>query len=521
MIGRALVRQEQVHGSYYTVVVDCGSTGTRVNVYEWKTRGVESENLPVLVGTYPDNSTKSSLWKSSCQYHCLQTEPGLDKFLGNASGVRASLEPLILWAEWLVPLEKQEETPIFVLATAGLRRLTVEDARWLLDDVEAVVKEHSFMYKKSWIRVLSGKEEAYYGWVALNYKMGSLGNSSVTPTLGLLDLGGSSLQIVTEDDGTGDDEHLIRSEIGFIQHRVLAYSLPEFGLNAAFDRAVAMLSQVQMPREGAGDKLEIRHPCLSSEFLQNYTCNGCVGQNVADRKLNKVKKTAFTSTYLVGEPNWDDCKRIARAVAINSSNFDWSQPTGDVNCKASLLSSDGRNILNLTAVDHRTLRFHALAGFFVVYNKLNLSSGGNLTRILDRGQQLCSTSRTDLNKATGHQNDAGQYCFQVPYMTTLIQEALCLGDAEIKFGPADLSWTLGAVLAEGKYLWQSSTRAQTSFSLLKNTEVMSSPIFVFVFLLFLLFIVYCGQIKLPMPGKKGPAVVASLPSYIHPKHRPN
>lgn len=510
-----------VSGSYYTVVVDCGSTGTRVNVYEWKTRGVETGNLPVLVGSYPDNSTKSSLWKSSCQYHCLQTEPGLDKFVGNASGVRASLEPLILWAEWLVPLERQEETPIFVLATAGLRRLTVEDARWVLDDVEAVVKEHSFMYEKSWIRVLSGKEEAYYGWVALNYKVGSLGNSSITPTLGLLDLGGSSLQIVMEDDGTGDDEHLIRSDIDFIEHRVLVYSLPEFGLNAAYDRAVAMLSQVQMPREGAGDRFEIRHPCLSSEFLQNYTCNGCVGQNVADRKLSKVKKTAFTSTYLVGEPNWDDCKGIARAVAINSSNLDWSQPTGNVNCQASLSSSDRRNILNLTAVNHRTERFHALSGFFVVYNNLNMSSGANLTRILDRGQQLCSRSWTDLNKATGHQNYAGQYCFQVPYMTSLIQEALCLGDAEIIFGPVDLSWTLGAVLVDGKFLWQSSIRAQTSFSLLKNTELMSSPIFVFVFLLFLLFFVYCGQVKLPMPGKKGPAVVASWPSYIHPKRRPN
>ncbi|GAY47349.1 hypothetical protein CUMW_103910 [Citrus unshiu] len=510
-----------VSGSYYTVVVDCGSTGTRVNVYEWKKRGVESENFPVLVGTYPDNSTKSLLRKSSCQYHCLQTEPGLDKLVGNASGIRASLEPLILWAEWLVPLERQEETPIFVLATAGLRRLTVEDARWVLDDVEAVVKEHSFMYEKSWIRVLSGKEEAYYAWVALNYKMGSLGNSSITPTLGLLDLGGSSLQIVMEDDGTGNDEHLIRSEIGSIEHWVLAYSLPEFGLNAAFDRAVAMLSQVQMPREGAGDRLEIRHPCLSSELLQNYTCNGCVGQNVADRKLSKVKKTAFTSTYLAGEPNWDNCKGIARAVAINSSNLDWSLPTGDVNCKASLSSSDSRKMLNSTAVNHQTERFHALSGFFVVYNKLNLSSGANLTRILDRGQQLCSRSWIDLKKATGHQNYTGQYCFQVPYMTSLIQEALCLGDAEIIFGPADLSWTLGAVLVEGKYLWQSSTRAQTSFSLLKNMGLMSSPIFVFVFLLFLLFIVYCGQIKLPMPGRKGPAVVASLPSYIHPKRRPN
>lgn len=331
-------------GSYYTVVVDCGSTGTRVNVYEWKTRGIESEDLPVLVRSYPNNLTKNSLWKSSCQYHCLQTEPGLDNFVGNASGVRASLEPLISWAEWLVPFERHGDTPIFVLATAGLRRLAVEDARWVLDNVENVVKEHSFLYKKNWIRVLSGKEEAYYGWVALNYKMGGLGNSSKTPTLGLLDLGGSSLQVVMEDDGTGDDEHLIKSEIGFIEHRVLAYSLPNFGLNAAFDGTVAMLSQGQTPRESTGDKLEIRHPCLSSDFFQNYTCYGCVGQNITDPKnlSSQMKKTAFTSTSLVGDPNWEQCKGIARAVAINSNKLGWSQPTVDMNCKPSLSSSGSK-----------------------------------------------------------------------------------------------------------------------------------------------------------------------------------
>ncbi|KAK1582167.1 hypothetical protein Q3G72_012406 [Acer saccharum] len=54
------------------------------------------------MNSYPDNLNKSLFSKSSCQYHCLQIEPaGLDKFVGNASGVRASLEPLILWPESL------------------------------------------------------------------------------------------------------------------------------------------------------------------------------------------------------------------------------------------------------------------------------------------------------------------------------------------------------------------------------------------------------------------------------------
>ena len=42
--------------------------------------------------------------------------------------------------------------------------------------------------------VLSGKNEAYYDWVALNYKMESFKNSlRLTNTFRILDLGGSSL----------------------------------------------------------------------------------------------------------------------------------------------------------------------------------------------------------------------------------------------------------------------------------------------------------------------------------------
>lgn len=177
----------------------------------------------------------------------------------------------------MVPFEKHGSTPIFVLATAGLGRLAMEEAREISEDVEAVVKEYSFMYRKSWIRVLSGKEEAYYGWVALNYKMGSFSNHSWSPTLGLLDLGGSSLPVVMEIDEVKEDAHLVRSKFGFVEHRILAYSLPVYGLNEAFDRTVALLSHTEELRESSGGILELRHPCLGSEFVQNYTCHSFLG----------------------------------------------------------------------------------------------------------------------------------------------------------------------------------------------------------------------------------------------------
>lgn len=101
--------EDQYSSSYFTVVLDCGSTGTRVTVYQWLSRDVNPGELPVLRKSYPDSSALNEFRKGSCQYHCLQTKPGLDKFIGNVSGVRKSLEPLIKLAKQWVPTEKQKD----------------------------------------------------------------------------------------------------------------------------------------------------------------------------------------------------------------------------------------------------------------------------------------------------------------------------------------------------------------------------------------------------------------------------
>ncbi|MED6105974.1 hypothetical protein PIB30_000763 [Stylosanthes scabra] len=513
--------------SYYTVVVDCGSTGTRVNVYEWKIRVINNnDSLPVLLNSYPDDSatTKNSLWKSSsCQYHCMQTEPGLDKFVNDSLGVRNSLEPLIAWAENVVPREMHRETPVFVLATAGIRRLPGSDAVRVLEDVEVVVKgRRSFMYRKSWMRVLSGREEAYYGWVALNYKMGRFDGYHGDPTLGLLDLGGSSLQIVVEvDNDAVNDSHVMRSRISSIEHHIAAYSLPAFGLNEAFDRTVLMLRNSQVA-EGIGSVSIIRHPCLMSTFAQNYTCNSCSAFDAAYQKNHsQPNETEPQSLRLIGDPDWEQCKEIAIAASMNSSNTIVPHPIAGKDCQASSFSHIGISIPNLTAIAHPINRFHALSGFFFVYNKLNLSPRANLTMVWESGKQICSNLWAGLSSVSDNPNYIGQFCFRVAYMASLIDYGVCLGDVEMVFGPGDVSWTLGAALVEGEFLWLNSTnsKAETIISTLKNVKVMSSPTLLFAVLVFILVIVNCSQIKLPMPSRRASASGLSLPSYNHTRRR--
>ncbi|KAL2321800.1 hypothetical protein Fmac_026179 [Flemingia macrophylla] len=508
--------------SYYTVVVDCGSTGTRVNVYEWMVGlglglgGLSKGNLPVLLHSYPDNATKSSLWKNSCQYHCMQTEPGLHNFVNDSLGVRQALEPLIVWAEHVVPPKMRSDTPVFVLATAGLRRLPPEDSDRVLADVEAVVKDHSLMFNKSWIRVLSGREEAYYGWVALNYKMGTFVTHPGSPTLGLVDLGGSSLQVVVEIDGAGDDVHVMRSKLGSEDHRIMAYSLPAFGLDEAFDRTILMLRSNQS-EDRAASVSELRHPCLASSFLQNYTCHSCSGLvSIYQKNQSQHQETELHSFRLTGEPDWEQCKDLAVAASMNFSRSGVSHQTVSKHCQARSFSGIDTGILNLTAGAH-PIKFHALSGFFLVYNKLNLSQRANLTMVWESGKQICSNLWSGLSSVSDNPNYAGQFCFRVAYMASLIEYGLCLGNVEMIFGPGDISWTLGAALIEEKFPWLNGAnrKAHVIVSTLRNVKVMSSSTFLFSVLLFLLLVVYCRQIKLPMPSRRGLAPVSSLPSYTH------
>lgn len=176
--------------------------------------------------------------------------------------------------------------------------------------------------------------------------------------------------------------------------------------------------------------------------------------------------------------------------------------------------ADGKTV-NLKAITHRVSRFHALSGFFAVYTKLNLSPRANLTKIWEKGQQLCSSQIS----ISGNQNYAAQYCFRVPYLASLIEDALCLGNKEIMFGPGDVSWTLGAALVEGKFLWLNS-EDHSNIIHENNRGVIFSSIFLFIVLLSLLFIVYRCQLKFPMPSKRVAAIGLSLPSYVRPKQRP-
>lgn len=97
------------------------------------------------------------------------------------------------------------------------------------------------MCRRNWVRIITGVQEAYYGWVALNYIMSRLQNIPVLETFGALDLGGSSLQVTFESKESIQSDYGLNLRIGTMKRHLNAYSLTGYGLNDAFEKSVVLI----------------------------------------------------------------------------------------------------------------------------------------------------------------------------------------------------------------------------------------------------------------------------------------
>ncbi|KAH0641302.1 hypothetical protein KY285_037888 [Solanum tuberosum] len=136
--------------SYYAVIFDAGSSGSRVHVFHF------SQNLDLLpIGEYGLEVFD-------------KVKPGLSSYENNPKAAAKSLEPLLLKAESVVPVNLHTDTPVELGATAGLRMLKGNAAEKIMQSVRNMLKNESiFEYKDEWVSILSGTQE---GWLELFIK---------------------------------------------------------------------------------------------------------------------------------------------------------------------------------------------------------------------------------------------------------------------------------------------------------------------------------------------------------------
>ncbi|EDO42571.1 predicted protein, partial [Nematostella vectensis] len=164
----------------YAVMFDAGSSGTRCKVYKLQTRhSLRISDVSQIKVPKPNKAT-----------------PGLSFFGDSPSGVGPYLQPLIDAAINAVPSQYQSQAPVYVFATAGMRLLPDNKATAVIRAVEQMLSNSSkspFLFQTGNIKVISGKDEAIYDWVTVNFLMGVLTGESSTE-YGALEMGGASSQ---------------------------------------------------------------------------------------------------------------------------------------------------------------------------------------------------------------------------------------------------------------------------------------------------------------------------------------
>ncbi|NXP26024.1 ENTP4 diphosphohydrolase, partial [Scytalopus superciliaris] len=193
----------------YGLVVDCGSSGSRVFVYCWPRHNGNPHDL-LDIKQMRDKNRKPVVMK---------IKPGISEFASSPDKVSDYISPLLSFAAEHVPRAKHKETPLYILCTAGMRILPESQQKAILEDLLTDIPvQFDFLFSDSHAEVISGKQEGVYAWIGINFVLGRFEHTDDEEpmvevhvpgsenqesifrkrTVGILDMGGVSTQIAYE-----------------------------------------------------------------------------------------------------------------------------------------------------------------------------------------------------------------------------------------------------------------------------------------------------------------------------------
>ncbi|KKY15620.1 putative nucleoside diphosphatase [Phaeomoniella chlamydospora] len=290
----------------YGVILDAGSSGTRIYIYRWLDNArarkdasqAELKSLPVI-------DTKDK-WT-------LKTHPGVSSFGETPNLIGPDhLKPLYEHALDIIPEDQVSDTPIFLLATAGARLLPESQRKELLRQICTYTQSTTHFLLPNCdqhIRVIPGETEGLYGWIAANYLVGGFDNPGEHAhgkghhTYGFLDMGGASAQIAFAPNATEAEKHAndlkllrLRTVDGSVsEYRVFVTTWLGFGVHQARQRYLEeLLDSINKSKE-----LEIPDPCLPTGLLTKM-----------DGTILPTADASHTSdSHLLGTGKFDECLR--------------------------------------------------------------------------------------------------------------------------------------------------------------------------------------------------------------------
>lgn len=276
------------HEPVHAVVIDAGSTGSRVLAYTFH-KSVWDGHLV--------------LDKELFEY----TKPGLSSFADNPKEGVKTISNLIEKAKREIPDQYWKETPIVLQATAGLRLLPPAKAEALLQACRDLFSEIPFITNENSIGIMDGTDEGIFSWFTVNFLNERL-NHQPARTLAALDLGGGSTQ-VTFAASTPDTlkEREFIHQAAAPKGRVSVYTNSYLGLGLmAARKAILLRGQKEEARDITSDCV---NPVIKSRKFSYGGTDYFISGLASKYPTRKIKGDAITVGETIPVVDYDKCNQ--------------------------------------------------------------------------------------------------------------------------------------------------------------------------------------------------------------------
>lgn len=252
-----------LHKPFYVVIVDAGSTGSRL-----------------LAFTFHYGLLDGKLILDSELY--TQTKPGLSSFADNPTKAAESLARLLAKAKAVIPQSEWSNTPLTMKATAGLRLLPKEKAEGILGECKKLFDESGFFVNKNSVSIMEGTDEGIFAWFTLNFLFDRLNSHATENTFAALDLGGGSTQVTfapNDSDFSRLEKHVYAINAFGQNMSIYTHSYLGMGLMAARKEILTYgMDKEKLKTQNAVEiHSECINPIISKEWHyagQNYLVKG-------------------------------------------------------------------------------------------------------------------------------------------------------------------------------------------------------------------------------------------------------
>jgi guanosine-diphosphatase len=416
----------------YALMIDAGSTGSRIHVYRFNNCGATPE-LESEVFEMTEKKAGGS---------------GLSSYKTDAEGAAQSLDVLMEVAMKNVPEKLKACTPVAVKATAGLRLLGPEMSQKILDAVRTRL-ETNYPFpvvskEENGVAIMDGKDEGVYAWITTNYLLGNIGSPERTDTAAVFDLGGGSTQIVFEPTFKG----LVPEKLAEGDHKYkLTFGGRDFELYQHSHLGYGLMSARESIHKTLIEDLHTINP-TDSTWISQAVINPCIAPGMArtvDVKLGADHPLGEKiSVNMTGpsSPAPAQCRKLAEKILFK-----------DAECKLAPCSFNGVHQPSL----EKTFANEDVYTFSYFYDRtdpLGMPESFTLKELHRLTDQVCGgETHWDVFEgvpgALEELKDRPEHCLDLNFMMALLHTGYEMPiDREVKIAKKiknnELGWCLGA-----------------------------------------------------------------------------